>query len=1556
MQEYDSRIRRVERRATKHLDKLENWEKDFISEAKYVQNPNAVPTLPNRVREERVGVNIWNQMRNLHTFTEAQRMHRSAITIQSAWRRCMTRLNRNDRYGYSNGHKQIVSDIQMDFQMALFMLHRVALHRKWSLWRAVHNLNMRQQAKATFMLWKLKGTVSRSWRQAFNLWCQAVLAWKLEDEKSFCLYLIQLWRCNSLQSKRKVQELLQAWQIQHEGHLLRRTLKGWARVTRLHIYWRSVEESSIARRRTKTEQVAFSSWACVCAKTTHRRRALCVIFSMCVDISAHNSRHQHQNTLLCNAFILRKCWTFFMDWKRRRKLIFASCLAEWRLSQRPRILYKHMRHWIAHVCHQKGIRKHAAAFWTHVGQARVRTLLRQCWVYWRTCTSSTKMAKERRAMDDALEGECRRYMSQEDLLASSVRVYEYAASRIQSHARQCQTRRAFRHQVRVRAATRLASYVLGFHKARHYRLKRGAACTLQRWWRHHKFVQRLLRKMGRYAKLHEYNRKEVETQAMLDEDCLAFEIRRQRRHAVRIQSVWRRQHYACNLVALQQNRAKETARCLCECQKMHVEDWYVKQRLRYDKLVHSCLFCQATWRGRVIRNGYQRERAHRNEERASFSIQRFWRGYRGRNPNAVRRAKEQWSLVLQQRRDEAWFIRRSVGLRKQKNQSLLKKHLQKLGLDLHSYRFSRKDIWKEIARDRQTVEADWARRSYAFARSLSVPRGGWLEHTGMKHFAGFRQAMLERKASEASPRHLSSPPSLLSSRSTAPPPWNLRLQWAMSRSKEWMQSLAFDREAFVYTLEHQQRQRLREETEIRRGDVVKIVGPLHKYRGYTGRVVRLDSKGEAAGLQLDPLLLLYMASSPLSPAVFEHPPSVVHATTPPPATLVFVPLRYWGKEDKPNAFDEARPMLCVIRRSSEEVQPFPLLASRQRHHQLTPEWRAELLDRAYRERLFLELNGRVTRLQALVRGCLVWKSTIRTTTRVVEDRLYAHVLRRCRGNAHMADAIFLLQSQWRQLQQRCRTCGQNGKSILWNVRPEWDWKYYCPDLVLALLYLKWTRAVRRQYCQEQCNTINNAAGVPDIVLHCSDIVLLANPYFGVLGFVVAKLYNAVRIGKRSRTEQRVHTFDPMDAYAFNLTQTFSDMQWTGIFRSFPLDGTTRRMIWTGPWAGCRVLPSTVAHASRTCAAVKRVVVECLSSAFSSRLCPSVRGRQWSKKTTRVTEELTGKKDAGEEAVTLLLIEAVRCRHRFRNYCTVQTEQWNQDMHAIRRHKQTLRIHWMHLEEIRSKAVHEASACPTRSSTDDAKLFVETYDAAVTSELLKWENLWAVAEKKLQNRIRNFDATVETTMLRLQLTIDSLRNVAQHLHAASSCTADACFPEHSSDLLLLPLHPCQEESLRFVSRHSRRRHRRVADRTLTSVPETTTTTDTYSKTGGQRSVPVIRREAYLDSWFDKVRKQRERKQWPQVTLLLHVVGQHTMKMLPTPNGYGRVSFVPQRCSEREDETSTNRRREYIRILFRCNSSFATTGSLGLGIGLRLGLGLESELGLLGLGLGLGWNRG
>ena len=198
-----------------------------------------------------------------------------------------------------------------DIQMAFFMLHRVDIHRKWSLWRAVHNLNMRQQAKATFMLWKLKGMVSRSLRQAFGLWWQAVLAWKLGDEKSFCLYLVQLWRCNALQSKQKVQELLQAWQIQHKGRLLRHTLKDWARVTHLHIYWRSVVESSIiARRRTKKGQVAFSNWACVCAKTRHRRRALTVIFSMCVDINTHNSSHQHQNTLLCNAFILRKFWIF----------------------------------------------------------------------------------------------------------------------------------------------------------------------------------------------------------------------------------------------------------------------------------------------------------------------------------------------------------------------------------------------------------------------------------------------------------------------------------------------------------------------------------------------------------------------------------------------------------------------------------------------------------------------------------------------------------------------------------------------------------------------------------------------------------------------------------------------------------------------------------------------------------------------------------------------------------------------------------------------------------------------------------------------------------------------------------------------------------------------------------------------------------------------------------------------------------------------------------------------------------------------------------------------
>ena len=133
-----------------------------------------------------------------------------------------------------------------------------------------------------------------------------------------------------------------------------------------------------------------------------------------------------------------------------------------------------MRHWVAHVRHQKGIRKRTA-FWTRIGHVRVRTLFRQCWVYWRTCTS-TKMAKERRAVEETLEGECRRRMSQEDLLASSVRVYEYAASRIQSHARQCQTRRAFLHQVRARAATRLSSHVLGFHKARHYRPKKG--CSL----------------------------------------------------------------------------------------------------------------------------------------------------------------------------------------------------------------------------------------------------------------------------------------------------------------------------------------------------------------------------------------------------------------------------------------------------------------------------------------------------------------------------------------------------------------------------------------------------------------------------------------------------------------------------------------------------------------------------------------------------------------------------------------------------------------------------------------------------------------------------------------------------------------------------------------------------------------------------------------------------------------------------------------------------------------------------------------------------------------------
>ena len=507
---------------------------------------------------------------------------------------------------------------------------------------------------------------------------------------------------------------------------------------------------------------------------------------------------------------------------------------------------------------------------------------------------------------------------------------------------------------------------------------------------------------------------------MQKEDCLAFEIHRQCRRAVRIQSVWRRQQYACNLVALKQYRVKETARSLWECQQMRVEDWYVKQRLRYDTFVYSASRCQATWRGHVIRCRYQRERAQRNEERASFSIQRLWRGYQERNhANAVRRAKEQWSRVHQlMRRDEAWLIRRFVGLRKQKNQSLLKRHMRKLGLDLHSYRFSRKDIWNEIARDRKTVEADLARRSYALARSLSVPRNSWLKHAGMKYFAGFRQAMLERKASEATPtlRHLSSPPSLLSSRSAAPP-WSLRLlQW----SKEWMQDLAFDREAFVYTLEHQQRERLREETQIRRGDVVKIVGPSHKHQGCTGRVVRLDSKGEAAGLELDPLLLYMAPSSSLSSTVvLEHPPDVVHSTTthPPPATLVFTPLRHWGKEYKPNPFDEARPMLCRIRQSSEELQRFPLLASRQRHH-LTPEWRAELLDRAYRERLFLELNGRATRLQALVRGWVVRKSSTRTRCVEDEDRLYAHVLRRCRGNAHMADTILFLRSQWRPLRPR----------------------------------------------------------------------------------------------------------------------------------------------------------------------------------------------------------------------------------------------------------------------------------------------------------------------------------------------------------------------------------------------------------------------------------------------------------------------------------------------------------------------------------------------------------
>ena len=56
-------------------------------------------------------------------------------------------------YGYSN----------------VFVLRRVDHHRKWSLWRAVHNLNMRQQPKETFLLWKLKGKVLRTWRKVFDL-------------------------------------------------------------------------------------------------------------------------------------------------------------------------------------------------------------------------------------------------------------------------------------------------------------------------------------------------------------------------------------------------------------------------------------------------------------------------------------------------------------------------------------------------------------------------------------------------------------------------------------------------------------------------------------------------------------------------------------------------------------------------------------------------------------------------------------------------------------------------------------------------------------------------------------------------------------------------------------------------------------------------------------------------------------------------------------------------------------------------------------------------------------------------------------------------------------------------------------------------------------------------------------------------------------------------------------------------------------------------------------------------------------------------------------------
>ena len=86
---------------------------------------------------------------------------------------------------------------------------------------------------------------------------------------------------------------------------------------------------------------------------------------------------------------------------------------------------------------------------------------------------------------------------------------------------------------------------------------------------------------------------------------------------------------------------------------------------------------------------------------------------------------------------------------------------------------------------------------------------------------------------------------------------------------------------------------------------------------------------------------------------------------------------------------------------------------------------------------------------------------------------------------------------------------------------------------------------------------------------------------------------------------------------------------------------------------------------------------------------------------RAIEELTQtekEEDAREAAAALtlkLLLEAVRCRHRFRNYSTLQMQRWNQDLRAIRRHKETLRMH-----------------------------FVETHDAAVTCHAV-----WARSRKE-----------------------------------------------------------------------------------------------------------------------------------------------------------------------------------------------------------------------------------